>query len=160
MDRTCLKCHVYNCPEDQEEAARAALDQWGPWGEYEGDTDSPVDGLTTATNTACDTVPDIAAALREAAPGASWVTWEEPTTGHPGRAIAFTPALGEHGGECDASGDMLVSRSGFEALRAQHAGEAPNSALDIALGGPWARDYAARVPARPDSERPLSTGGR
>ena len=88
MDRTYLKCHVYDCPEDQREAARAALEQWG-WGEYVDDPESPVDGMTAAPETLCDTVPDIATALRTSAPGASWVAWEEPTTGHPGRAAAF-----------------------------------------------------------------------
>jgi hypothetical protein len=146
MDRTYLKCHVYDCPENQREAARAALEQWGTWGEYVHDPESPVDGMTTAMDVPCDTVPGIAAALRKAAPGASWVTWEEPTTGHPGRAAAFTPALGQHEGECGRSGETLIGRSGFEALRAHHSGEALLTALDTALGGPWARDYAARVP--------------
>jgi hypothetical protein len=145
-DRTYLKCHVYDCPEDQQEAARAALEQWGSWGEYVDDPESPVDGMTTSIDVPCDTVPDIAAALRLAAPGASWVTWEEPATTGPGRAIAFTPALGQHDGECDRSGETLIGRSAFEALRAQHSGEALLTALDTALGGPWARDYAARVP--------------
>lgn len=154
MDRTYLKCHVYDCPEDQRDAARAALDEWGPWGEYQDDPESPVDGWTVAMDIVCDTVPDIAAALREAAPGASWVTWEEPCATGPGRAIAFTPALGEHHGECDRSGEILVGRFDFEALRAQHRGEALITAVDAALGGPWARDYAARVPARPGSEEP------
>jgi hypothetical protein len=152
-DRTYLKCHVYDCPEDEREAARAALDEWGPWGEYEDDPESPVDGRTTAPNAPCDTVPDIAAALRKAGPGASWVTWEEPETPGPGRAIAFTPALGQHDGECDGSGEILISRAAFERLRGQHAGDALITALDSALGGPWARDYAARVPA-PEANRP------
>ena len=146
MDRTYLKCYVYDCPEDQREAARAALEQWG-WGEYVNDPESPVDGMTAATEILCNTVPDIAAALRKAAPGASWVTWEEPTTGHPGRAAAFTPALGQHEGVCGGSGEILIGRSDFEALRVQHSGAALLMALDTALGGPWARDYAARVPA-------------
>jgi hypothetical protein len=149
-DRTFLKCHVYDCPGDQREAARAALGQW-EWGEYEDDPESPVDGWTAAPDVSVDTVPDVAAALRKAAPGASWVAWEEPGTTGPGRAIAFTPALGEHEGECDRAGEILIGRSDFEALRAQHAGEALITAIDTALGGPWARDYAARVPAGPDS---------
>ena len=73
----------------------------------------------------CDTVPDIAAALREAAPGASWVTWEEPCATGPGRAIAFTPALGEHHGECDRSGEILVGRFDFEASALQGRGGGP-----------------------------------
>jgi hypothetical protein len=151
-DRTFLNCHVYDCPDSEQAAAREALGEWGPWGEYVHDPESPLDGLTTLPDVTCDTTPDIAAALRKAAPGASWITWEEPGTAGPGRAIAYTPTLGEHDGECDASGDMLVSRSSFAALRAQHAGAALIAAIDAALGGPWARDYAARVAAEPDDE--------
>lgn len=146
VDRTFLKCHIYDCPEDQREAARAALEEWGPWGEYEGDPESPVDGWTTATDIPCDTVPDIATALRAAAPDASWVTWEEPSIAGAGRAIAFTPALGMYDGECDRSGQIVIGSSDFEALRAQYADEEVLiTAIDAALGGPWARDYAARV---------------
>lgn len=154
-DRTRLKCHVYDCPEDQREEARAALEQWGEWGEYEGDPESPVDGLTAVAAITCDTVPDIAAALRKAAQGASWITWEEPAATGPGRVIAFTPALGEHRGRCDVSGQTLIGRSDFDALRVHHSGEALITALDTALGGPWARDYAARVPVQ---DRPLEPG--
>jgi Protein of unknown function (DUF3145) len=146
-DRTYLKCHVYGCSEGQRESARAALEQWGPWGEYVGDPENPVDGLTVATDIPCGTVPEIATALRNAAPDASWVVWEEPGTTGPGRAAAFTPALGEHEGECDGSGEFLISRSGFEALSAQLPAEALITAIDAALGGPWARHYASHVPS-------------
>lgn len=149
MERTYLRCHVYDCPQDQRAAARAALDQW-EWGDSD-DPESPVDGLAVATDIPVDTVSSIAAALREAAPGASWVTWEEPDPA-PGRAIAFTPELGQHEGECGPTGEVLIGRSAFEELRAQHDGEALINAIDAALGGPWARDYAARVPAGPARE--------
>lgn len=148
MNRTYLHCHVYDCPEDQRNAARAALAGWAPWGQKEeGDPESPLDGRTARGNVPCDTVPDIAAALRKAAPGASWVIWEEPSDDSPGpgRSIAFTPALGEHEGECDASGDLLLSRSEFEALRSRHPGNALITAIDHALGGPWEDHYSARV---------------
>lgn len=148
VDRTYLKCHVYDCPDGQRTAARAALEEWGPWGEYEDDPESPVDGWTVAMDVPCDTVPGIAAALRAAAPGASWVTWEEPTGTRPGRVAAFTPALGQYDGQCDASGETLVGLSDFSALREEHTGKALISAIDAALGGPWAR-HLARAQRRP-----------
>ena len=160
---TCLKCHVYRCPPGQREAARAALEEWGPWGENPGDPESPVDGQTGLAEATCGTVPYLAVALRRAAPGASWVAWERP-----GRIIAFTPALGPHEGECDGSGEFRIGSSGWEDLRARHSGEALIQALDAALGGPWARDYAARIPGSPRKARngarrarlPAGRGGR
>lgn len=158
MGRTYLHCHVYDCPGNQQDAARAALAQWAPWGkEEDGAPESPLDGVTELGNVPCDTVPGIAAALRRAAPAASWVMWEEPSGDRPGpgRAIAFTPALGEHEGECDASGDPLISRSDFEELRSRDSGKALIAAIDTALGGPWERHYAARVYAgRESAPRP------
>lgn len=69
-DRAYLKCHVYDCPGVQHEAAGAALEQQGPWEEHEDDPQSPVAGRTAASDVPSDTVPGIASALRKAAPPA------------------------------------------------------------------------------------------
>ena len=85
MNRTYLHCHVYDCPEGQRDAARAALGQLALWGQEEnGASESPLDGVTALDNVPWDTVPGIAAALHKAAPDASWVMWEEPSDDRPG----------------------------------------------------------------------------
>lgn len=155
-DRTYLKCHVYNCPEDQQEAARAALEQWGSWGEYEDDPESPVDGMTTAMDIACDTVPDIAAALRKAAPGAS-IAGEQPadvrtarSPGDPGRVRHGAESLVQRRARMAASAvpvaGQAVEETGQAAPGAHPAAGALLALVTAVTAGEVARDARA-VPA-------------
>lgn len=55
----------------------------------------------------CGSADEYHARLMEAAPGASWVLWEDPKYEWLGSMNAYAPDLGEYGSECDANGQPV-----------------------------------------------------
>lgn len=75
---------------------------------------------------------ELAGLLREQAPGASWLLWEDPFEGSLGSLHAHTPALGDFDAECDGGGQVLFTLAEARA------------ALAAAMGEPWITEWASR----------------
>jgi len=144
-DRTCHQVYVYDCPKDQVRAVQEALEDYG-WEE------SPKGGRISAIERyfadelSCGTSGDIATALREAAPGASFVVWEDPKYEWLGEMHAYTPALGEYGAQCDSYGRPVFGWDEITPVldEAAQAGEDARAALAKAMGRPWLDEWDAR----------------
>jgi hypothetical protein len=149
-----MRVWVYACPAGERAAALAALD--GLAAEYV--TGRPGDQLDLAEPYyTSEAVPGesagLAAALRAAAPGASFLIREYSVVGNPALLHACTPALGLFSGECNTAGDVVLDRDGICCLIAGAAGGSEGAparllltAAGVAAGGPWLADFSARGP--------------
>jgi hypothetical protein len=140
MERTYLRCYLYDCPEAERDAAATAMDyeNMSATGEEWVNGDAPVDSAGT-----------LAEALRDAAPGASWVLWEDA-----GMLYARTPELGDFSASCTAGGDVVLTHHEMTEVIGKAAAEPEASsalamaaviarAVDWAAGVPWMEDWAA-----------------
>jgi hypothetical protein len=157
-DRTWFRVHVYACPDDQFEAvAKLLLDDEGLAYEYvDVDVDDIADAgvslndpLTAAEWPTEHSIEPLAVKLREAAPGASWVMWTDPSSGGLGQLCAYAPELGPYGPvACDAGGDVVFTLA--QVVTAIEQGTRPGEAsgqgalvVYEAMGGPWKYDWEA-----------------
>jgi hypothetical protein len=143
-DRAPFEVHVYACPDDQRPAARqvmADLCLMAGWGAEDDGGQLSLEFAYCAEEMATETVPDICRALREAAPGASFVMWGSPDAfGNLG--ALFAPSLGLFTGDCDRAGEVICSYARLREVLASVAGRAdPDSAIATTMGEPWAEDY-------------------
>ena len=136
MERTYLRCYVYACPEEERDAAATAMEF--------ANMEAPEDGPWVNEDAPVDSAARLAAALREAAPGASWVLWEDPAGGT-GTLCARTPKLGDFSASCDGGGCVLLTHDEISKVIAQAgtAGIAIAAAFDRAMGKPWMDDWTA-----------------
>lgn len=150
-DRTNLQVFIYKCPEDQCEAAATLLgDMDIDWGSV-----PHVPGTLTLSHpytryeTSCGTADSLAAELREAAPGASFVLWEDPAYEWLGSIQAYTPELGAFGAECTEGGEVVFTFAQVADVIAASptARSAVRAQLRKAMGGPWLDDWHAHINA-------------
>jgi len=147
-DRTNLQCYIYACPDDQKQAAADALSEMQlNWGCADATPRELVlNQPYTEDQARCGSAEELAAELREAAPGASFVLWEDPAYEWLGSLQAYTPELGEFAGECDADGQVVAVLAGILAEIDKVAGDAAaiRAALHRAMGGPWFDDWSSK----------------
>jgi hypothetical protein len=176
-DTTSFQCHVYSCPPGERAAALAVLAESGL--HLDEDSERPEDGCALSL-TGCyvrDDIrtgagPRIAGKLRRAAPGCSFMCWEDPQPAWDGHIEAHTPRLGSFAASCDVDGMTIATLSEITALITAAAatprdgclaGYVPADAILTVLGrrmgGPWYRDrnsavagQAARLEAASGSE--------
>ena len=152
-DRTPHQVYLYNCPPDQAQAATEALAQY-TWDE-EPAGDGIGDGAYACYEKSCGTSGEIAAALTAAAPGASFVLWEDPAYDWLGDVHAHTPALGAFTASCDANGQPVYTRAEVIAMMREAAsGEDVFTFMDRKMGGPWLADWAAH--GTPGNDAPVA----
>ena len=138
-DRTNFQVYVYECPEDQHDAAVDAIREVaGEW--EEGSADDLAAGLIMY-DARCGIAGEMAAALAEAVPGASFYLWEDPAYEWLGDVYAYTPALGMFTAECDSNGEPMFRLSDVLATIGTANGDA--EAVKRAMGGPWREDWSA-----------------
>jgi hypothetical protein len=143
MERTYLRCYLYACPEGERDAAATAMD-------YENMSES--DGAWVNSDASSDSSASLASALRDAAPGASWVLWEDPVT-DTGMLYARTPELGDFSATCNGGGDVVLTHTEVSEVIDKVASEwkghggaltmaaAITAAVDRAMGIPWMNDW-------------------
>jgi hypothetical protein len=141
-----FRVFIYACPASERPAAQAVVTSRGlrpDWGAEDDGGQLTLIFPYAAEELTADAGPDLCRALRKAAPGASFVMWQDPwTAGDPGDLIAYAPALGIFGGRCDGGGDVVLSFAEIWSVLSSPAGRAdPAAALAHAAGEPWAEDY-------------------
>jgi hypothetical protein len=169
---TILQCYIYACPEDQRAAAAEVLSDLDiGWEPGSGETGSPAGppalSLTepyTDHAASCGTADDLAAELTRAAPGASFVLWEDPAYSWLGSLQAYTPALGAFSADCDADGNVVFTIGEVTHVLRENAGDADHNvnAMRNAMGVPWTDDWqaacSASAPRRTRACRTLKSG--
>ena len=156
-DRTYFQVHVYDCPEDQREAARLVIADY-----VTAAAEDHVLDLTegyTEEEISCGSADELAPRLEEAAPQCSFVLWEDPKYEWLGSIRAYTPALGSFAADCDASGQPVFTLSEVLAMLQSDQVTAYNdpddsdgmlfkgfpAALARAFGDPWLEDWRAHT---------------
>ena len=140
-DRTTFQVYLYECPEDQREAALGAIREVaGEWDE--GAADQPGEGFTIY-EARLGTAMDTAHRLAEAAPGASFYMWEDPAYEYLGDVYAYTPALGMFTAQCDSYGEPVFTLSQIEQYHNAAYGFVVTDTIRKAMGGPWREDWMA-----------------
>lgn len=161
-DRTNLQAYVYDCPEDQRTAAHDVLA--GDYGlGLDWDARKPGSGAGDELNMTeaytddqmrVGSAREVAEALREAAPGASFVLWEDPAYEWLGDVFAYTPKLGMFSAPCDANAVPMFTGEQMRKLVSEATADVGASAggimlrkireaIDLATGAPWFADWAA-----------------
>jgi hypothetical protein len=149
-DRTYMRTYIYACPDDQQAAALAVLrPDDGPAGRLV--LDEPYE----EPEVPCGYSADLASTLAAAAPGASFVMWEDPGWGSLGELHARAPELGGFTGECTAGGVLLTLDEILEILDGAGSLRAARAGLHRRMAGPWMDDWAARTRVQAD---PVSAG--
>lgn len=112
MSDTCnAALTVTDCPDDQRAALLAVVEDLD-LGDvaYDSPDDPAAPVLSWGWNDApLDLNETIAAALIEAAPGATFTTCAEPAYEYPGTVTMYAPDLGRFDGVCDADGTPYVT---------------------------------------------------
>lgn len=149
-DLTNFQIHVYACPHEQQPAVLALLEEHDLC--IGCDSARPPRAplsLTSQYGANGFTVGDgagIARRLREAAPGCSFMAWEDPAYEYPGSVEAYAPALGAYSGSCDGAGLTVLTFSEIAAVVAALPGDVTRdgilAALAAATGDAWYRDWA------------------
>jgi len=82
--------------------------------------------------------------LVDAAPGCSFVIWEDPKYEYLGSLFAYTPELGMFSAECDADGTPVTDGSAILQWveEAEKAGEDVATRIRREMGVPWFDDWA------------------
>lgn len=167
-DYTSFQCYIYACPEDQQAAAAAVLDESDltlDWGATQPSGQLSRTDACTAHQITLGTAGKIAARLREAAPGCSFVLWEDPASEWRGSLEAYTPALGAFSADCDSDGVVVCTLTeAIQVIRdaTDHtlvidgkpagywaAQETLLAAFGKAMGGPWFSDWLAHDSREP-----------
>jgi hypothetical protein len=96
-----------------------------------------------AQDVSCSSAGEYGDALREAAPGASFVLWEDPAYEWLGTLYAYAPDLGVFTAECDQDGTVVLSQDvTLQAVRG--ATDAVRAALE-GIQGPAGSEERARA---------------
>lgn len=166
-DRSYAQVVVYDCPEEQRAAARAAIfeafggesineqphtdtapgsDRWDSarWvrtaelvlGERYGSDECSLDMNAT-----------LAAAIIEAAPGATFAAWVDPKYEYAGMLTMYSPDLGQFDSECDANGNATITSYRVRQILATNPPDAIAGALRAELGLTWDERIRAAVAA-------------
>jgi hypothetical protein len=134
-----LQAHIYDCPPGQLWYVVRTLRNLGLHREYpSSEMAGQLDERWLREEARDDSAYQLAEALQEAAPGASWYLWQEPQAGELGDLYAFTPRLGLFHGACDGAGGVVIGRE--EARKILAGGRD----IDRAMGGPWTDEWEAR----------------
>jgi hypothetical protein len=155
-DRTYFQVHIYDCPEDQREAARRVIADYVTAAD-EDDVLHLTEGYTE-DEVSCGSADELAPRLEQAAPGCSFVLWEDPKYEWLGSIRAYTPALGSFAADCDASGQPVFTLSEVLAVLKSDQVTACNdpddsdgtllkevpAALARVFGDPWLKGWRAR----------------
>lgn len=148
-DRTILRLWVYDCPDSERPAVLAVTGTYGLGLEYEDET-TWIDPFY-AYEISVGTGIDIRNALREDAPGASFLLIEYPGSLFLGDVYAYTPALGDFHAECNHEGKPAYTAGQItgmirEAGIGRHADDLL-AALERQMGQPWFDDWHAHTQA-------------
>ncbi|MFG1857447.1 DUF3145 family protein [Actinomadura geliboluensis] len=113
-DRTPVQLQILDCPLQQAQAVIDLIDHVGLHLEFVDDRQPANDqlglGLSYMNNElVCGSAAEIAEALQQAAPDASWELWENPDRTSLGDLYRFTPALGLWSAACSAEGNALFT---------------------------------------------------
>lgn len=140
-DRSYAQVIVWDCPEDQRAACRAAIfeafDRHTHWraietlvlGDRYGDDECGLDMNDT-----------IASAIIAAAPGATFEAWVDPKYEYPGVLTAYAPDLGRWDGVCDADGTpYATSHELLGLIDKAETMTALREGIDKLLGSAWQR---------------------
>lgn len=161
-DHTAYQLYVYECPDPVEQLAivkvindHELLDDW-----MGGDVPQTlelghnyVDNEKSVGQTA-----DIASDLIEAAPGATFVIWEDPNHEWLGSVCMYAPDLGRYDAECDADGNPVFEISSLLEKADQQATVGDFREQLEKLGGkPW-QDRMTGLRNKLDAE--AGVGGR
>ena len=135
-DRVSLQVWVWDCPRAERASVAEALSGYVE-AEFEGQISLDTGWLVLGRRYINNEIPRgsarvLAGILREQAPGASWLLWEDPFEGSLGSLHAHTPGLGDFDAECDGRGQVLFT------LDEVHV------ALAAAMGQPWIAEWASR----------------
>lgn len=149
-DRTYMRTYVYVCPASQRHAALEVLRPNAAPGER-----LILDEPYAEEDFPCGGSAELAELLAVAAPGASFVMWEDPGTVSPGELHARAPGLGAFSGDCTAAGDVVLTLDEILEVTGS-AGSLPvaRAALHRRMAGPWLDDWARTRPG----DRPGDTG--
>ena len=134
-DRVALQAWVWDCPPAERASAGEALSKYVE-AEFEGQISLDTGWLVLGRRYITNEIPrgsarELAGILREQAPGASWLLWEDPFEGSLGSLHAHTPGLGDFDAECDGGGQVLFT---LDEVRA---------ALAAAMGQPWIAEWTS-----------------
>lgn len=155
--RSSIQVYVYSCPEEQRaDVVRVLMDECDLDMQYADAEGDPLN-LTApywAEETPLDTGMEVAEALREAAPGASFFLWMDPSDSDEGPILgdlhAYTPELGQFYAECDQHGLPRFTPAQIAGMiqRIRDTTLCMTSVtlaieLDKAMGKPWLDDWAA-----------------
>lgn len=164
-DRTYAQVIVADCPEAQRAACREAIyDTFeadalneepmidtdpGATGEasyrpsrWRRTTDLVLHERYGDDECALDMHDRIAAAIIEAAPGATFVVWVDPKYEYTGELVAYAPDLGRFDSSCDADGNPTVTA--YDILRLPDPID--RAAIEARLGKAWMDRLAPAEP--------------
>lgn len=159
-DRTNASITIYSCPLEQVHTVLGIIDnEFGEndYGDYNGRQGVlDLGGTVGAWEVSCGTTNSVAVLMKEA-PGAAYLTNEDPYADWLGGLYAYTPELGIYSAECDANGIPQFTATNVRAIIQMTPEEQA-----IALGEPWL-DGALQallppeawrlLPALPDCDR-------
>jgi Protein of unknown function (DUF3145) len=149
-DTTNLQLTVHAAPPEQHQAVLKAINAYGlgqDWASV-----APADGFTelelgvqyTDGLGVVGHASQLAAELIDAAPGASFIVWEDPAYEWLGTVCAYTPELGAYEAESDANGvpqlsgaAILTLLDAVERATPQATVADVRAAIDRATGKPW-----------------------
>lgn len=115
-DRTNVTVIVYDCPEDQRAAALAAIEETAGIEFIESSDALAIGDAYYGNEVSGDFSEEVAAALIEAAPGATFAAWTDPAYDWLGLLVAYAPGLGEYRHDCNANGSAMFSAEEVAAM--------------------------------------------
>jgi len=154
-DRTSFHCYVYRCPGKR--AARRVAELLSGFELDQTSQPRPELDLSlpyTEPEVSLGYGEELAADIIAAAPKACFVMWEDPAYEWLGVLYAYHPRLGLFQGDCDNSGEVVLSRpviarvildviKGVPARQGGTMLRQIRAAIDAAAGGPWIDDWKA-----------------
>lgn len=135
-DRVALQAWVWDCPTAERASVVEALSGYVE-AEFDGQISLDTGWLVLGRCYIASEIPrgsarELAGILREQAPRASWLLWEDPFEGSLGSLHAHTPGLGDFDAPCDGGGQVLFTLDDARA------------ALAAAMGQPWVTEWTSR----------------
>lgn len=144
-DYTPLQLIVYACPEDQLSAVMELIDEYRLT-ENMPDGDALEFGHAYSNyEITCGSAEQLADALQEYAPGASWRVWEDPKYEWLGDTWMHAPELGVYRADCDANGQPVLTKAAVRKILSQlpeAMHQQVEEAIDQAYGTAWEQAFA------------------